>query len=85
MHPGYRRRTGLAIWRRTHFAEGRIVGRIRSGGYGYSVDHNIGLAYLPPELAAKGTRLEVELFGERVRAEVTADVLYDPQGARLRA
>jgi 4-methylaminobutanoate oxidase (formaldehyde-forming) len=67
------------------FAEGRIVGRIRSGGYGYTVDHNIGLAYLPLELAAQGMRLEVELFGERVGAEVAADVLYDPQGAHLRA
>jgi glycine cleavage system aminomethyltransferase T len=42
--------------------------------------------YLPRELAqATGTPLEVEVFGERVAAEIAADVLYDPQGARIRA
>jgi glycine cleavage system aminomethyltransferase T len=67
------------------YGEGRIVGRIRSGGYGYTIGQNIGLAYLPLALTEKGTRLEVELFGERVGAEVAANVLYDPQGTRLRA
>lgn len=67
------------------YTKSGIVGRIRSGGYGYTIGHNIGLAYLPLDLAEKGTRLEVELFGERVGAEVAANVLYDPQGERLRA
>jgi glycine cleavage system aminomethyltransferase T len=67
------------------YAHSRSVGRIRSGGYGYTVGQNIGLAYLPLDLAAQGTGLEVEIFGERVGAEVVADVLYDPRGVRLRA
>jgi hypothetical protein len=29
--------------------------------------------------------LEVEVFGERVPAEVAPDVLYDPRGDRIRA
>lgn len=66
------------------YAGGRIIGRIRSGGYAYSIGQNIGLAYLPLDLAEKDTRLEVEIFGERVGAEVAADVLYDPKGAQLR-
>jgi 4-methylaminobutanoate oxidase (formaldehyde-forming) len=66
------------------YANGRVVGRLRSGGYGYTVGKNIGLAYLPLELATIGYQLEVEVFGERIPAEVAADVLYDPQGARLR-
>ena len=32
-----------------------------------------------------GTRLEVDIFGDWVGAEVAAEPLYDPQGARLRA
>jgi 4-methylaminobutanoate oxidase (formaldehyde-forming) len=67
------------------YAEDRMVGRVRSGGYGYTVGQNIGLAYLPLAFAEKGIRLEVEVFGERVEAEVAADVLYDPRGLRLRA
>ena len=58
-----------------------VLGRLRSGGYGYTVGQNIGLVYLPVDLArAVGTPLEVEVFGERVPAEVAPDVLYDPQG-----
>jgi 4-methylaminobutanoate oxidase (formaldehyde-forming) len=71
---------GEAVWK-----DGRVVGRLRSGGYGYTVGRNIGLLYLSPELAAPGTALEVEVFGERVPAEVAPDVLYDPAGARIRA
>jgi glycine cleavage system T protein len=66
-------------------ADGRLLSRLRSGGYGYTVGKVIGLAYLPKEFAAPGTALEVETFGERVPAEVAADVLYDPKGERIRA
>jgi 4-methylaminobutanoate oxidase (formaldehyde-forming) len=66
------------------YAGGNLVGRLRSAGYGYTVEKNIGYAYLPLALTALGTQLEVESFGERFNAEVAADVLYDPQGTRLR-
>jgi len=65
-------------------AGGQVVGRLRSAGWGYTVAKHIGLVYLPPALAATGTPLEVEAFGARFAAEVAADVLYDPTGARLR-
>ncbi|HXI45026.1 MAG TPA: FAD-dependent oxidoreductase [Candidatus Acidoferrales bacterium] len=65
--------------------EGRIVGRVTSGGYGFSVERSIAYAYLPPELAAIGTRGEVEIFGEWVGFEVAREPLWDPQGARIRA
>jgi 4-methylaminobutanoate oxidase (formaldehyde-forming) len=72
---------GEAVWK-----DGRVLGRLRSGGYGHTVGRNIGLVYLPADLArAAGTPLEVEVFGERVSAEVAPDVLYDPEGARIRA
>ena len=66
------------------YTDSRVVGRLRSGGYGYTVGKNIGYVYLPLELAEAGTPLEVEAFGERIDAEVAPDVLYDPQGARVR-
>ena len=61
-----------------------MVGRLRSGGWGYTVGKHIGFVYLPPELAAVGTPLEVEAFGVRFAADVAPDTLYDPPGARLR-
>ena len=71
---------GEAVYTNT---KDKLVGRVRSGGYGYSVGKNIVLSYLPLELADKGTQVEVEIFGERFLAEVAADVLYDPTNERL--
>jgi len=48
------------------------------------VAKHIGFVYLPLDLLGVGTRLEVEVFGRRCAAEVSPDVLYDPEGARLR-
>jgi 4-methylaminobutanoate oxidase (formaldehyde-forming) len=66
-------------------AGGVVVGRLRSGGWGYTVGRNIGYVYLPREMATPGSRLAVEVFGERLAAEVTGDALWDPTGGRLRA
>jgi 4-methylaminobutanoate oxidase (formaldehyde-forming) len=66
------------------YAAGQLVGRLRSGGYGYTVGRHIGLVYLDLPLAARGTPLEVEVFDRRWPGEVAPDVLYDPGGARIR-
>jgi glycine cleavage system aminomethyltransferase T/glycine/D-amino acid oxidase-like deaminating enzyme len=66
------------------YADGRVVGRLRSGGWGYTVAKHIGYVYLPLALTAVGTALEVEAFGARFAAAVAPDVLYDPEGERLR-
>jgi glycine cleavage system T protein len=62
-----------------------IVGRITSGGIGYTVGQSIAFAYLPTELADTGTKLSVEVFGEWVDAEVVDDPLWDPSGGRIKA
>jgi 4-methylaminobutanoate oxidase (formaldehyde-forming) len=64
---------------------GRLVGRIRTGHYGYSIGKDIGLVYLPLDLAAAGTELTVEVLGERVQARVAEKVLVDSAGEKLRA
>jgi len=66
------------------YASGQVKGRLRSGGWGYTVAKHIGYVYLPLDLTGVATRLEVEVFGQRCAAEVSPDVLYDPEGARLR-
>ena len=63
---------------------GEIVGRVTSGGYGFSVERSIAFAYLPPD-AAIGTRGEVDVFGEWVGFEVVKEPLWDPAGDRLRS
>jgi glycine cleavage system aminomethyltransferase T/glycine/D-amino acid oxidase-like deaminating enzyme len=64
--------------------DGEVVGRVTSGGYGYSVDASIAYAYLPVE-ARPGTLVEIDLFGQWVPGEVVAEPLFDPQGSRVRA
>ena len=67
------------------YVNDRIVGRIRTGNYGYSVGKDIGLVYLPLDLAEAGPRLEVEVLGERVSAQAAETPLVDPKGEKLRA
>ena len=64
---------------------GEIVGRVTSGGYGYTVERSIAYAYLPPQAAEPGTAVEVEIFGRWVAGEVAAEPLFDPEGTRVRA
>jgi len=66
-------------------AGGAIAGRVTSGGYGYAVGASIALAYVPLEYSEPGTPLAVDIFGDWVNAEVRAEPLYDPKGARIRA
>jgi glycine cleavage system aminomethyltransferase T/glycine/D-amino acid oxidase-like deaminating enzyme len=61
-----------------------LVGRVTSGGYGYTVERSIAYAYLPSEHDV-GTAVEVEIFGDWVSGTVAAEPLYDPSGARIRA
>jgi 4-methylaminobutanoate oxidase (formaldehyde-forming) len=65
-------------------ADGEVVGRLRSAGYGFTVARTIGLAYLPAELET-GAQLEVEALGERVGAVVAEDTLVDPASERILA
>ena len=64
---------------------GQVAGLVTSGGYGYRLKQSIALAYLRADLTAPGTELEVEILGERCRARVGREPLYDPDNQRLRA
>ena len=65
-------------------ADGQVLGRVTSGGVGWSLGASIAYAYLPVAAAGEGTRVEVELFGARGPATVTAAPLFDPRGLRIR-
>jgi 4-methylaminobutanoate oxidase (formaldehyde-forming) len=67
------------------YHEGKVLSRVRSGGYGYTIKKNILYAYLPIELAKVGNRFELDLIEGRRFGEVTATVLFDPKGERLHA
>ena len=70
----------------TIWHDGQIVGETTSGAWGYRVNASVALAMLRTDLAAPGTALEVEIYGQRCKAVVQPDQpLWDPQNERLRA
>jgi glycine cleavage system aminomethyltransferase T/glycine/D-amino acid oxidase-like deaminating enzyme len=65
-------------------ADGAVVGRVRSAGYGFTIRRNVALGYVPAGLE-EGAELGIEVFGELIPAEVARDTLYDPENERVRA
>jgi len=51
---------------------GRVVGRLRSCAYGFTVRKNLAYSYLPVELKP-GAQVEVEVFGQTLPAAVMPD------------
>jgi 4-methylaminobutanoate oxidase (formaldehyde-forming) len=64
---------------------GDVVGRVTSGGYGYTTQASIAYGYLPVAVAGPGTEVEVNVFGEWVDGDVAAQPLFDPKSPRVHA
>ena len=52
------------------------VGIVTSGTFGPTVEKNIGMGYVPSELAGPGQTLVVDCRGKRVDAEVVSGPFY---------
>jgi glycine cleavage system aminomethyltransferase T/glycine/D-amino acid oxidase-like deaminating enzyme len=65
--------------------DGMLVGRVTSGGYGYTVERSIAYAYVPTEKSEPGQPVEVEIFGEWIAGAVAREPLYDPDGLNIRS
>jgi len=65
-------------------AEGALLGRVTSGGFGYTLARSVAYAYLPVDLPI-GAGIEVEVFGLWVPATIGREPLYDPFGSRIKA
>ena len=63
----------------------QVIGRIKSGGQGYTINKAIAFAYIPIEFSEVGTDLEVEFFGEWHKGTINATPLYDPSGSKIKA
>jgi aminomethyltransferase len=55
---------------------GRGIGYVTSGSPAPFLKKNIALAYVPPEFAALGTELKVEIRGQGVKAQVLSTPFY---------
>ncbi len=80
----------LLAGRETILRNGRPVGYLTSGGWGYTLETNVGLGYVrnadgvSDEYLESGT-YELEVATERVQATLNMDALYDPQMRRIRS
>jgi aminomethyltransferase len=61
--------------------DGREVGHVTSGSPSITLNKNIGLAYLPAEHAAIGTRFQVSIRNRACDAEVVRTPFYKRAGA----
>jgi aminomethyltransferase len=64
-------RHGYPIWK-----SGEVVGVVTSGTHSPTLGKALGLGYVPVELAATGTDLEIEIRDQRVLAEVVEIPFY---------
>ncbi len=58
------------------FVDGRRVGWVTSGGPSPTLNKNIGLCYLPTELATVGRPIQVLIRGQAVEAETVVTPFY---------
>lgn len=61
------------------------VGIVTSGGWSYTLEQSVALAYVRPEYDAPGTKLTIQVFGKMMSATVGAEPLFDPTNVRMRS
>jgi glycine cleavage system T protein len=65
--------------------DGKVCGRVTTGGFGYTLERSIAYAYVPAALAEPRTAVDVEIFGRWVKGEIAPEPLYDPKLERVKA
>ena len=63
----------------------RVVGVTTSGGYGHTVKKSLAFAYVETEYASPGSTFDIEILGNRCRAWVLAEPVFDPINTRLKS
>ena len=65
--------------------DGRVIGTVTSGAWGYRVGKNLALGFVEEAYSRPGSTFGVEIIGRIFPAEVCAACLYDPENARARS
>ncbi|MGX9350539.1 GcvT family protein [Shimia sp. W99] len=65
------------------FKDGKGIGRVTSGAYGYSVGMSLALGFVKD--AEPGDAVEVMVLGRPHRAVILSEPPFDPKGEKLRA
>jgi dimethylglycine dehydrogenase len=65
--------------------DGKAVGWVTSGAFGHRVGYSLALGYVPAALAKADAGFEIEIIGERRKAQRLAGAAFDPNGQLMRA
>lgn len=66
------------------FIDGDVVGFCTSGGYAHNQEKSIALGFVPTELIRDDLEVEIEILGDKRRAKILTEMLFDADGARMR-
>jgi glycine cleavage system aminomethyltransferase T/glycine/D-amino acid oxidase-like deaminating enzyme len=75
--------TSIVLGKEPVYVDGAASGYVTSAAYGYSIRKPIAYAWLPAAVS-EGDAVEIEYFGRRIPATVSAEPLFDPGMERLR-
>ncbi|WP_299842569.1 FAD-dependent oxidoreductase [uncultured Roseovarius sp.] len=67
------------------FKDGKGIGRVTSGTYGYTVGMSLALGYVRTGTAEPGDEVEVMVLGQPHKARILTEPPFDPKGEKLRA
>jgi len=67
------------------YQNGEIVGRATSGGYGWRCEKSLALGIVRLDLTKIGTKLDIEILGEKYKAVVIDESPFDPANECLRS
>jgi dimethylglycine dehydrogenase len=64
--------------------DNQVVGFCTSGGYSHYAEKSIALGFMPTQHATDGREVEIEILGNRRKATLITQPLFDADGARMR-
>ncbi len=66
------------------FAGDEVVGFCTSGGYSHWAGKSVAMGFLPAGMARNDLKVEIEILGDRRKAVLVTDPLFDADGTRMR-
>ena len=61
-----------------------IIGVTTSGAYGHTVGTSLAFAYVQKKYTEPGTQFDIMILGNKYKAKVLKEPVYDPKNIRLR-
>jgi dimethylglycine dehydrogenase len=63
--------------------DGKVVGWVTSGGYAHWADCSVAMGYIPAELEKAESGFEIDILGDRRKARLQHEPLFDPKRERM--